>query len=156
MVRGEDEAVGTLEQRFAAQRGEVEQLQAAGPEDARRLRARMGGSYGYALGYVVHGAYQNTLNLRRSTFAVLADAPGPSLPGHQSDNHDGQGQNALFEDGRVAFLASSTVDDGDDIFCNDAGQITAGLRPDDSVIVPSPTPPIYSVNYCGEDMDLDK
>jgi prepilin-type processing-associated H-X9-DG protein len=58
---------------------------------------------------------------------ILADAPirsdGTTVP----INHR-RGQNVLFADGHVRFYTVSTAGpDGDDIFCNQAGYVAAGL-----------------------------
>jgi hypothetical protein len=131
-----------------ADRGEFQlpsfsQLWTATAQEMKRLRTLMGGSYGYSLGYVSHGLYQHTQNLRRSHFALVADAPSVEQPGYQSVDHGGRGQNVLFEDGRVAFVTSTKISEGgDDFFTNDDGLVAAGTQLDDSVIVSSDTPPI--------------
>jgi len=106
------------------------------------LQHRMGGSYGYCLGHLRDGTYRATKNLRREQFALMSDAPGTEPP-FQTDNHGGRGQNVLFEDGRVRFLASPKPRGfADDFFCNALGEVAAGLHPDDSVIGSSASPPI--------------
>jgi prepilin-type processing-associated H-X9-DG protein len=65
---------------------------------------------------------------------ILADAParpdGVAVP----INHR-RGQNVLFADGHVRFYTVSTAGpDGDDIFCNQAGQVAAGLFKNDTVL----------------------
>jgi hypothetical protein len=69
------------------------------------MQRRMGGSYGYAFGYVdEQGAYCANVNRNRPRFALLADAPSLHLADRQSANHGGCGQNVLFEDGHVEYL----------------------------------------------------
>jgi hypothetical protein len=124
----------------------LDEIRAAGAGDLTRLRSEMGGSYGYCIGYLDNGVFQATRNFSRPRFALMADAPTPDLPNHQSLNHGGLGQNVLFEDGHVAFLTSSKPCDlGDDIFANDAQVVAVGLHRDDSVIVGSGTPPLLSL-----------
>jgi len=124
----------------------LEQLRAATPGELAVMRQEMGGSYGYHLGHVQDGKYQATRNLRRGTFALMADAPNRSLTGRQSTHHAGRGQNVLFEDGHVQFVTcSKPIAAGDDIFSNDNGLIAAGLHRDDAVIGSSADPPIFYV-----------
>lgn len=111
----------------------------------REMRDHMGGSYGYSLGHIHDGVYRGTRNLRRPSFAILADTPSPDMPELRSVNHSGKGQNVLFEDGHVRFLDSSSVPNSSDhFFTNDDGRIAPGMHPDDSVIVSSATCPLLS------------
>ncbi len=121
-----------------------DELQAAREPQLRELRSRMGGTYGYSLGYTdERGAYHSTKNLGRSHFALVADVPSADRPSRQSLNHGGRGQNVLFEDGQVRFTTSSTPEGlNDDIFVNRQGQVAAGVGPDDAVIAPSETCPV--------------
>ncbi len=122
-----------------------DELQAVSPEELARLRRWMGGSYGYSLGYVREGQYRGTRDLNRTYFVIMADAPS-SLPGFQSLNHGGYGQNVLFEDGHVEFLTSSKpYADADDFYANDDGLMRAGIRRDDAVVGASACPPIVYV-----------
>ncbi len=106
----------------------------------------MGGSYGYCIGYLDQGVYQPTKNLGRAGFALMADAPREERPDRQSANHGGRGQNVLFEDGHVQFLASSRpAGMTDDIFANDDDLVAAGVHRDDSVIASSGVMPIIYV-----------
>ncbi len=124
----------------------VEELRKADAKTADRLRQQMGGSYGYCIGYVEHGVFEPTRNLGRAGFALMADAPREDRPDRQSDNHDGRGQNVLFEDGHVRFLTTSRpCDMTDDIFANDDNQVAAGVHRDDSVIASSGVVPIIYV-----------
>ncbi|MBN2578958.1 MAG: hypothetical protein JXB10_08200 [Pirellulales bacterium] len=121
------------------------ELELSPPVTLARFRPTMGGSYGYNLGYVHNGAYQPTKNLYRPNYAILADAPNLDASGRQSLNHGGRGQNVLFEDGHVRFLSTTkTPATGDDIFANDAGQVAAGLSPDDAVLGASGAAPMVS------------
>ncbi len=125
----------------------VDELLAASAPAVPEMQQTMGGSYGYNLGYVNDGHYQSPRNLRRSNFALMADAPSTELPGYQSMNHSGRGQNVLFEDGRVRFLATPKPEVvNDDLFTNDNGLVAAGTHSNDSVIGSSTTPPIFYVN----------
>jgi hypothetical protein len=124
----------------------LNQLRKAAGRELAQLQQRMGGSYGYCLGYFDHGVLQPTRNLNRQYFAILADAPS-DRPDHQSANHDFLGQNVLYDDFHVAFCSTSRpVDGGDDIYVNDDNEVAPGLRPDDSVLAPSGTPPVVFVN----------
>ena len=102
----------------------------------------MGGGYGYCLGYFDHGVLRPTRNLNRDYFAILADAPS-DRPDHQSANHDGLGQNVLFEDLHIEFCSTTRPGDGrDDIYTNDHNDVAPGLHRDDSVLASSGTAPV--------------
>ncbi|OHB84148.1 MAG: hypothetical protein A2V98_23915 [Planctomycetes bacterium RBG_16_64_12] len=119
-----------------------DQLISASGEELVRLHSTMGGSYGYNLGFQQNGRYYSTRNLRRPYFALMADAPSTSLPGYQSLNHCGRGQNVLFEDGRVWFYGSSKPHvRADDVFVNESGMVDAGKHRNDSVIGASASVP---------------
>jgi hypothetical protein len=117
-------------------------LRSAPPAELPALRAEMGGSYAYALGHVLDGAYQDRQNLYRTNYPIMADAPGSDLPDLQSQHHGGKGQCVLFEDGRGDFLASPVLMGGDNIFLNGRQEVSAASDPDDAVIAPSPVPPL--------------
>jgi len=120
----------------------VDELLSASQEEAISLRSTMGGSFGYNLGFVEDGRYHNTRNLRRPNFALMSDVPSAFLAGYQSVNHDGRGQNVLFESGRVSFLPTSRPHArADDVFVNESGMVDAGRHRNDSVIGPSSSVP---------------
>ena len=122
------------------------ELRSAAGRKLTAIQQRMGGSYGYSLGYFDHGKYRPTRNLGRDYFAILADAPS-NHPDHQSDNHGGRGQNVLFEDSHVEFCTTTRPGDGgDDIYTNNANVVGAGLSRDDAVIAPSGTGPVVFVS----------
>jgi hypothetical protein len=111
------------------------------------LRPKMGGSYGYNLGYVRNGEYCPTKNLYRDNFAIMSDSPSQNLSHLQTLNHDGRGQNVLFESGAVQFLTTTqSPGTNDDFFVNDNGQVAAGLNPNDSVLGASGATPVIPVN----------
>jgi hypothetical protein len=115
---------------------------AQGPQ-LLELQRNMGGDYAYALGYVANGGYTTPRNLVRCNFALLADVPSLHLPGRQSSNHAGRGQNVLFEDLHIEFLQSPQSEPlGDDLFRNRYGYVEAGLDERDSVLVPSNARPL--------------
>jgi len=107
------------------------------------LQRVLGGSYGYTLGNISDDGYKTPRNRLRQYFALLADAPSLHLPGRQSGNHGGRGQNVLFEDQHVEFLPSPCNEViGDDLFRNRYGYVEAGLDEGDSVVVPSYVSPL--------------
>ena len=125
----------------------LDELRSAGGRQLAEIQQKMGGSYGYCLGYFDHGIYQPTRNLNREYFAIMADAPSNDHPDHQSDNHGGVGQNVLFEDVHVEFCSTTRPGDGgDDIYSNDNHQVAPGLNRDDAVIASSGTAPIVLVS----------
>lgn len=120
------------------------ELRAATGEQLRLLRRKLGGTYGYNLGYVESERYQPVRNRSRATFALVADAPSPTVATSQSGNHRGRGQNVLFEDGHVGFLNTCRAcpHTNDDLYHNDEGQVAAGKHLNDAVIGPSDVPPL--------------
>lgn len=120
------------------------ELRAATGERLRAMQRRLGGTYGYNLGYVEGQRYQPVRPRGRSTFALVADAPSPALDSSQSGNHRGRGQNVLFEDGHVGFLNTCRAcpQTNDDVFHNDDGEVAAGKHLNDAVIGPSDVPPL--------------
>lgn len=107
------------------------------------LQRNMGGDYAYTLGNISNGSYRTPRNLLRTDFALLADAPSLHLPGRQSGNHAGRGQNVLFGDLHIEFLASPQSEPlGDDLFRNRHGYVEAGLDEHDSVLAPSNVRPL--------------
>ena len=123
------------------------ELRSAVGQELARIQHKMGGSYGYCLGYFEHGVYHPTRNLNRNYFAIMADAPSDDRPDHQSANHGGVGQNVLFEDLHVEFCSTSRPGNGsDDIYANDNNEVAAGLHRDDAVIASSGTAPVVFVS----------
>ncbi len=117
------------------------ELLTAAPEELARLHSRMGGSYGYSLGFF-DGRIYTTRDLRRPHFALVADVPSTLLAGYQSVNHGGRGQNVLFEDGRIMFYTSPRPHArADDVFVNEEGMVAAGMNRNDSVVGPSTAVP---------------
>jgi hypothetical protein len=121
----------------------ISEIERAVGAELRRMQREAGGSFGYDLGYLVNGEYSPVRNLRRSTFPILADAPGSLLNGRISLNHEGRGLNVAYEDGHVKYLPAGYVAAiGDDIFHSDRGLIEPGQHPDDAVIGNSHSRPI--------------
>jgi hypothetical protein len=119
---------------------------AAEDQQLSTLQRKLGGSYGYAFGYVDdRGEYQPNIDRSRPRFALLADAPSLHLANRQSANHGGRGQNVLFEDGHVDYLTNCRMSDcTDDVFHSDRGYVEAGRHFGDSVIGHSADRPVIS------------
>lgn len=123
------------------------ELDRARDRTLEQLKSTMGGSYGYTLGYVAGDRYQSPRSEGRDFFALMSDAPSLHLAGRRSSNHCGRGQNVLFEDFHVAFVA-----DPDEafhppiarnaLFVNRYGYAEAGADKNDTVIGGSGTPPL--------------
>jgi len=119
------------------------ELEAAKGPELVRLQRKMGGSYGYSLGYRLGGQVVGPRNRARPHFAIMSDMPRDREIGSNSLNHGGRGQNLLFEDGHVRYLSECRLPPtGDLFFANDAGRMEAGLHPDDAVIGASHVPPL--------------
>ena len=121
----------------------LDELLGAPLEELARLRANMGGSFAYNFGFYENGRYHTPRNSGRPLYALLADVPSDTEPGHQSLNHGGQGQNVLHEDGSVGFYPTSQPHDwADDVFLNDLGQVAPGNHRNDAVLAPSDALPV--------------
>lgn len=107
-----------------------------------RIRARALGSYGYNIGVIENGQHRAPRNQGRSHFAILADAPSTNLVELRTANHGGRGQNVLYEDGHVRFIAGCPAE-----LCNDhpyksnRNRIEPGQNIQDAVIGRSETVP---------------
>ena len=111
-----------------------EVMEATG-EELKKLQLRMGGSYGFNVGYVIDGKYYRIRNLGRPFFAIAADQPHPVGPDLSSNNHGGRGQNVLFEDGHVQFIVNPAI--REHIFQSNRGRVEPGQSINDSVILRS-------------------
>jgi anti-sigma-K factor RskA len=144
--------VGCPDSPLAAQRSfpipSPEEFQAAAGDEAERLRPQVSNGYRYCGGALNRGAVEPIKDLQRSYHAVIADAPSEQLPDRRSLNHGGQGQNVLFEDGHVEFLAMLQLDGfGNDQFTNEDHLVAVGVHRNDSVLAPSGTAPVIYVGY---------
>jgi prepilin-type processing-associated H-X9-DG protein len=111
-------------------------LRAMSDEDFEQRSPTLTMCYAYSLGYrdpvggqcapgVIKGSWSQT--------PIMADRPPAEGLLLNSINHGGTGQNVLFADGSVQFLANRTRG-GDDIFINRAGRVAAGLDAADIVL----------------------
>ena len=109
----------------------------ATPESLDSL-AHMGGTYGYNIGHQDQGRIRPVHHQGRPYFALIADRPTGDTISRRSLNHDGMGQNVLFEDGHVAFLRETKERTlGDLYFVSDRGLVEPGLHSNDAVIMES-------------------
>ena len=113
------------------------QIESAENEDEiDHYRRTMGGHFGYTMGYCENEKYCAPRYLGRTNIVLLADQPSSDLAGRRSSNHNGNGQNCLFEDGCVKFIKGHALA-GDAIFENDYGIVAPGSHQGDNVIAPS-------------------
>ena len=118
----------------------TEALAMANGNSLRTLQKRMGGDYGYTMGYVCDEQYCVPRAREMSCKVILADSPDSIMPGKQSSNHGGRGQNVLYGDFSTKFLVTCNAED-DHIYLNDNGQIGPGTCKSDSVVGSSATSP---------------
>jgi hypothetical protein len=110
-------------------------------EDRAALQQRMGGTYGYSVGYQAGGRVRAIRNQQRPNFALVADRPSGQSINRYSMNHGGLGQNILFENGHVAFVrGTQSIGLGDRYYVSDRGIVEPGVHRDDSVIMESGIP----------------
>ena len=141
----EDDAVFACAGRLESEPPRIPTLQqirsARGPQ-LESLKRRMGGHFGYALGFLEDGnKYSAPRNDGSSHTVVIADMPSADLPGRGSRNHAGRGQNCFFADGRVEFISTHAIGN-DAIYENDLGIVGPGLGEHDNVIAPCHLPAV--------------
>jgi hypothetical protein len=113
----------------------LEELRAAvGTPQFEQLVRTMGGDFGYTLGHRdAEGRLAPNRDLRRSHHPIVADAPATC--GEKSDNHPDGFHYILFEDGHFQRLRAEGIHrDDDHLYRNHAGEVAAGVDPDDAVI----------------------
>lgn len=102
------------------------------------LQRTTSGSYGYQVGYLNQGYYVPASNHSNSLVPVIADAPSRLANHRASANHDGNGINALMQDGSVLTLSSPRLPCSNDfLFLNAAGEPAPGNQWNDGVILSS-------------------
>ncbi|MEZ6096562.1 MAG: hypothetical protein R3C03_20425 [Pirellulaceae bacterium] len=105
---------------------------------------RMSGDYGFTMGCMEGEEYRGPSALGRGYYVLLADSPSCRNWGRASNNHGGQGQNCVMEDGRVLYLKQPVF--GEDlIYLNDLNMVGPGVNENDSVIAPSHVPMVTKV-----------
>ena len=113
----------------------LEEIAWASGSDLQRMQSRMGGDYGYSLGYLEGRTYRPPRVGSDGYNVIMADQPSHDLAGRSSRNHGGRGQNVLCGDLQVKFISSCTLTpDGDPIYLNRHGLVAAGVNADDIVI----------------------
>ncbi len=126
----------------------LEEIDRAEGQSLKRLHRRMGGSYGYTLGYRIGDRYFPPRDEGRSHYALVSDTPSLHLSGRRSNNHCGLGQNVVFEDGHVEFIVDPVeVAPRNALFVNRFGVAEAGADKDDYVIGRSDMPPLLPGSY---------
>lgn len=109
----------------------------------RLYQQTMGGDFAYSLGHEEDGQYRSAARLGRAHYVLLADQPSCRNPNKVSNNHSGNGQNLLFEDGHVQFYTIGFVGE-DAIYENNLGLVAPGADRYDSVVAPSWLTPVVS------------
>lgn len=117
----------------------LQQIRAARGSQLESLRRRMGGHFGYALGFFENDVYSAPRNDGSAHTVVIADIPSADMPGRSSSNHAGKGQNCFFADGHVEFVPTHAIGD-DAIYENDLGIVGPGVGEHDNVIAPCHIP----------------
>jgi len=117
----------------------LQQIHTATGDQLESLKRRMGGDFGYSLGFFEGEEYFAPRNDGSSHTVLMADMPSSEMPGRSSKNHGGNGQNCFFADGRVEFISTHYIGD-DAIYENDMGIVGPGVGDRDNVIAPSHLP----------------
>ena len=119
----------------------LDQMRHARGSQLESLKRRMGGHFGYAMGFIDGQKHYAPRNDGSSHTLLIADLPSVDMPGRSSRNHSGKGQNCFFADGRVQFVPSHSFG-GDAIYENDLGIVSPGIGPHDNVIAPCHVPAV--------------
>lgn len=120
-------------------------------EEGDYFRRISSGDYGYSFGYMEGDKYCSPRNMGRAYAVIAADKPSIRNFNAPSDNHGGGGQNCLFEDFSVRYVAGSAIAD-DQIYVNSYNVVGPGISPRDSVIASShlaPLPVTATLNQIG-------
>lgn len=112
------------------------QLATVSEENRARINRSMSADYAYRMGfYDQQGRYCEVVFDGSSDSPMLADAPSFSVAGFQSPNHEGCGQNVVFQDLSVRYLRQCVSNDTTDhIFLNEDNQHAAGRHARDVVL----------------------
>lgn len=110
----------------------LKEVMAARGDKLEQLQHRMGGHYGYTLGFLDGKELRGFQNLGRSHFAIMSDAPVcESMPPKHQLTH----RNVMFECGGVRVIPLNRPSwNGDPLFENDNGEAMAGCHERDIVI----------------------
>ncbi|MCA9237481.1 MAG: hypothetical protein KDA44_18530 [Planctomycetales bacterium] len=115
------------------------------------LRQQMGGTFAYRFGFFdPDGQLHQVRFVGSDQLPVLADAPDSSPMGFVSQRHGSSGENVLYQSMSVRFVSGHVIPNGDDLFCNRAGQHAAGLDRDDMVLGRSEFEPLGTIFPMGE------
>jgi hypothetical protein len=115
------------------------------PDQWKQEAGQLAGCYAYSLGYQEGGRHcglrYDPHQANNGQLPIMADRPPferqsyITVPGDNSRNHGGKGQNVLYLSGRVVFVTQRTVGvDGDDIYVNKYNRIEAGVGRSDAVL----------------------
>jgi hypothetical protein len=115
----------------------LKQLESASGRQLVTMIHRMGGSFAIAVGYFEGGRYHPLMLRHGAKFPLMADLPDEN--GKPKGHHGGCGQNVLTADGRVIYVYARCWPGSrdDSIYANDDGELDAGKRRLDSVLMPS-------------------
>lgn len=119
----------------------MQQIRSARGSQKETLLRRMGGHFGYALGFFDGDKYSAPRNDGSAHAVIIADMPSADLPGRSSQNHSGKGQNCFFADGHIQFVTNHAIG-GDAIYENDLGIVGPGIGERDNVIAPCHVAPV--------------
>jgi prepilin-type processing-associated H-X9-DG protein len=112
-------------------------LKAMSDADFERYSPSLSMCYAYSLGHRdEEGVYHGPAGTRQTSWSqtpIMADRPPAEGILHNSINHGGGGQNVLFADGHVIYMAERVLG-RDDIFINRDGRVSAGLDARDIVL----------------------
>jgi hypothetical protein len=122
----------------AAQRSDwrlptCKEIDSASDKVLDELRRRAGGSLAFSLGQLPK--HSDRVADNADYLAIAADAPSGSAPPQLVSTHHNNGENVLFDSGRVAFICGCGDEEcGDSIYWNRDFRIAPGLDDRDSCL----------------------
>jgi len=114
-------------------------------ETLARLQRRLGGSYGFNIGFIEDGVYKAPKHEGRAYYCLMSDAPATFRPERMTRNHGGRGQNMLHEDCSVRWVVHPCRDLCDDPYLNRSGIVAAGVDCTDVVLGESLAKPMPGI-----------
>lgn len=128
----------------------LDELHGVPVDRLKQIQQYAGGQYAYNLGVVEDDRLKSPRFESRASFAIMSDAPLSGTTATTQHGrlvgHNGTGINVLYEDGRVRFRPTATLETiPDHPLLNHRGEVEAGVSVDDATLAPSWRPPFVNV-----------
>ncbi len=112
----------------------IQEMAGASDADLALMQSNVCGSYAYPLGVIENGEVVAPKHQQRPDFGLMADSPRWTEDNEiRAVNHNGQGFNMLFEDGRVWYCLAD-AQWSDHPYLNKRGHLAPGIDVHDAVL----------------------